>query len=163
MCYIDPPFFSNKNYEIIWGNGYERRSSEDRWRGEILTYIEWMEKRVKLIHLFERIIKCSTNEGDIVLDCFGGGGTTAAVAAKLNRKFIVGDVSPVAVRVISDRLSKITDTPEFDLLNVPRTKTEWLEMGGHTFAEKICGFMGWECNPKKSDDGGIDGWANKGA
>ena len=33
-------------------------------------------------------------------------------------------------------------------------------MNGHEFAEKICSFMGWECNEKKSNDGGIDGWAN---
>lgn len=31
---------------------------------------------------------------------------------------------------------------------------------GHDFADKICGFMGWLPNPKKSDDGGIDAWAN---
>lgn len=31
---------------------------------------------------------------------------------------------------------------------------------GHEFAEKVCEYMGWECNPKKSNDGGIDGWAN---
>ncbi len=113
--------------------------------------------------ILQRIIACSTNEGDVVLDCFGGGGTTAVVSAKLNRKFITGDVSPVAVRVISDRLKGITNCPEFNLLNVPRIATEWLEMGGHTFAQKICDFMGWECNPKKSGDGGIDGWANKGS
>ena len=110
--------------------------------------------------LLERIIQCSTNEGDVVLDCFGGG-TTAVVAAKLNRRFITGDVSPVAVRVISDRLNKTADAPKFEVLNVPLTKTEWLEMDGHIFAEKICEFMGWECNPKKSSDGGVDGWANK--
>ena len=32
-------------------------------------------------------------------------------------------------------------------------------MKGHEFADKICGFMGWIPNPKKSNDGGIDGWA----
>ena len=33
-------------------------------------------------------------------------------------------------------------------------------MGGHKFAERICDLMGWEVNPKKTNDGGIDGWAN---
>lgn len=51
---------------------------------------------------------------------------------------------------------------KFEVLNVPRTAAEWLEMDGHTFAEKICSFMGWKCSTKKSVDGGIDGWANKG-
>jgi len=31
---IDPPFFSNRNYEIIWGDEAETRSFEDRWEGE---------------------------------------------------------------------------------------------------------------------------------
>lgn len=39
--------------------------------------------------LIERIIKAHTNEGDIVLDFFGGTGTTAAVAHKLRRRYIV--------------------------------------------------------------------------
>ena len=288
MCYIDPPFFSNKNYEIIWGNGYERRSYEDRWKGGVKPYIVWMEERVKEIHrvlkptgsiflhcdwrashrlrimlddvfqsinfrneiicfgdlskrpperyfqietqtifwysisddfksikdkmrketqvhkdskhhykkyknniigydipkgdysestlekkekeglafkngkdnwrvikplkqdgeflirndkmknlwddlprmahlksekigyktqkpeaLLKRIIECSTTKGDMILDCFGGGGTTALVAARLGRKFITGDVSPVAVRVISKRLNDLDAPPHF--------------------------------------------------
>ena len=54
--------------------------------------------------LLERIIKCSTNEGDIVLDCFGGSGTTAAVAHKLGRRFITGDNSQEAINIIRRRL-----------------------------------------------------------
>ena len=63
MCYIDPPFFSNKNYEIIWGNGYELRSFGDRWKGGIKSYIVWMEERVKEIH---RVLK---DTGSIFLHC----------------------------------------------------------------------------------------------
>jgi len=54
--------------------------------------------------LLERIIQCSTKEGDIVLDCFGGSGTTAFVAKKLNRNFITGDISQQAVDIITKRL-----------------------------------------------------------
>ena len=63
MCYIDPPFFSNKNYEIIWGNGYELRSFKDRWKGGIKSYVVWMEERVKQIH---RVLKST---GSIFLHC----------------------------------------------------------------------------------------------
>ena len=49
-------------------------------------------------NLLKIIIESSSNKGDIVLDCFGGGGTTAKVCADLDRKFIIGDVSPVAIR-----------------------------------------------------------------
>ena len=38
--------------------------------------------------LLERITKASSNEGDLVLDCYCGSGTTAAVAEKLNRRWI---------------------------------------------------------------------------
>ena len=44
--YIDPPFFSQKNYEVIWGNGYELRSFGDRWKGGIEHYIGWMRDRL---------------------------------------------------------------------------------------------------------------------
>ena len=110
--------------------------------------------------LLKRIIECSTNKDGIILDCFGGGGTTASSAHQLNRSFITGDVSPVAIKIACKRLNALKNPPEFERLNFPKTKEEWLEMGGHEFAEKICEFMGWECNPKKSNDGGIDGWAN---
>jgi DNA modification methylase len=45
--------------------------------------------------LLERIIKISTNEDDIVLDFFSGSGTTAAVAEKLNRRWITCDIRVV--------------------------------------------------------------------
>ena len=54
--------------------------------------------------LLERIIKASSNEGDLVLDFFGGSGTTAKVARDLKRKFITGDISHEAVGVILTRL-----------------------------------------------------------
>ena len=43
---------------------------------------------------------------------------------------------------------------------MPRTRQEWLDMNGHEFAERVCSLNGWEVNPKKSNDKGIDGWAN---
>ncbi len=46
LIYADPPFFSNKQYEIIWGNGAEQKIYEDRWKGGINVYIEWMEPRI---------------------------------------------------------------------------------------------------------------------
>jgi DNA modification methylase len=56
--------------------------------------------------LLERIIKCATNEGDIVLDPFVGGGTTVAVADRLDRKWIGIDQSVQAVKVTELRLGK---------------------------------------------------------
>lgn len=56
--------------------------------------------------LLERIIKASSNEGDIVLDPMCGCGTAIAVAARLNRNFIGIDISPVACKVMKERLLK---------------------------------------------------------
>jgi DNA modification methylase len=268
LIYLDPPFVSNKNYEVIWGDAGEMRSFEDRWAGGIEHYIAWLKERVELMYqllkktgsfflhcdwhadayirveildkifgaknflsaidwcyediggkatnyfkrkkdtiffyqktkhknrvfnqqqkplsestikrygsyfdengqityqklkdvspgafaklkgipadlsevwldknkgqplgdwwtditairkgfseaigyptqkpeaLLERIIKCASNEGDMILDPFMGGGTTMAVAEKLNRHWIGIDQSPVAVKVTAQRLQK---------------------------------------------------------
>lgn len=46
LIYLDPPFFSNRHYEVIWGDEAEVRSFEDRWEGGIYHYVEWMKERV---------------------------------------------------------------------------------------------------------------------
>jgi DNA modification methylase len=57
--------------------------------------------------MLDRIIKASSKDGDVVADFFCGGGTTCAVAMKLNRRFIGCDSSRVAIAVTLDRLVKI--------------------------------------------------------
>src|SRR6266516_4783261 len=42
LIYLDPPFFSNRRYEVIWGDEAEMRSFRDRWRGGIPKYIAWV-------------------------------------------------------------------------------------------------------------------------
>jgi DNA modification methylase len=58
----------------------------------------------KPITLIERIIKASSNEGDLVADFFCGSGTTAAVAEKLGRKWITSDLGKFAVHTTRKRL-----------------------------------------------------------
>lgn len=305
LCYIDPPFFSNKNYEVVWGNGAELRSFGDRFSGGITHYAEWMRERITLIHkklkptgsiflhcdyhashrlrcvldeifgeqnfrneiiwhygqrmmpnvkqlnkkhdnilwysktknfyykeitepytleevrswrgtkwddvgeyylenggkgkprykryikdimeqgrviddvwnmrilgstdkerigyptqkpesLIERIITIATKENDIVLDCFGGGGTTAKVCADTNRRFITGDVSPVACRIMADRLTQWCPTAKYEIKNLPSTEAEFRSIDGHEFAELFCDIVGWKVNERKTGDGGID-------
>ncbi len=59
--------------------------------------------------LLERVIKASTNEGDLVLDCFIGSGTTAAVAQKLGRRWIGVDINKGAIQLTAKRLRKIIE------------------------------------------------------
>ncbi len=57
--------------------------------------------------LLERIIKASSNPGDLVFDCFMGSGTTQAVAMKLGRRFIGADINLGAVQTTTKRLLKV--------------------------------------------------------
>ena len=57
--------------------------------------------------ILRRVLHASSREGDWVLDFFAGSGTTGAVAAKLNRRFLLVDQNPEAFEVTRDRLAKI--------------------------------------------------------
>lgn len=80
----------------------------------------------KPIILLERIIKASSNENDIVADFFCGSGTTAAVAEKLNRKWIVSDLGKFAIHTTRKRLIQVQrslkdegkDFRAFEILNL---------------------------------------------
>jgi site-specific DNA-methyltransferase (adenine-specific) len=65
--------------------------------------------------ILRRIISASSKPGDTVLDFFGGSGTTAAVAAKLDRRFITIDQNPESIAVIKERLQKIG--AEFEMVS----------------------------------------------
>lgn len=309
LCYIDPPFFSNKNYEIIWGNGFEVASFGDRFSGGISHYIEWMKPRIELIHkklkntgsiflhcdwhashrlrcllddifgesnfrdevvwwysnkytgnkkdglvkqhdlifrysksniytfnilktpskhagritsttkrarignksvkvmkrhengklvhqtvgneknlgtvfeidfinsqanerlgyptqkpekLVQQLILCGSNKGDVILDCFAGGFTTAKIALDQGRKFICGDVSPVAIRMGTRRIIESHPNAIFRIKGLPGTIDWFQQVDGHVFAEMVCDLMGWDVNSTKSNDKGIDGWDGNG-
>ncbi|MFY7788495.1 MAG: DNA-methyltransferase, partial [Thermoflexibacteraceae bacterium] len=63
LVYIDPPFFSNRTYEVIWGDKGEVRSFEDRFAGGIDHYIAWLKERIQELH---RILKPT---GSIFVHC----------------------------------------------------------------------------------------------
>ncbi len=63
LIYLDPPFFSNRTYEVIWGDEAEVRSFEDRWEGGIQVYVNWMRDRVLEMH---RVLKPT---GSLFLHC----------------------------------------------------------------------------------------------
>ncbi len=68
--------------------------------------------------LLERIIKASSNEGDLVLDCFCGSGTTAATAEKLNRRWITCDLGRFAIHTARKRLLSIQGVRPFVVQNL---------------------------------------------
>ncbi|MDR2193758.1 MAG: site-specific DNA-methyltransferase [Treponema sp.] len=297
LIYLDPPFFSNRNYEVIWGDAGEVRSFQDRWSGGVDHYIAWLKERVTEMHrilkptgsmflhcdwhadayirvdildrifgannfkneiiwsyqrwtagksafqkthdsiffyskskkenkfnmlmeeysensqhkakrftkivegkivqnytddtireksmrdvwnisilnsqskerigyptqkpeaLLERIIKCASNEGDIVLDPFMGGGTTIAVADKLKRQWLGIDQSAMAVKVTELRLQK-----QADLFSAPYTvqlhKYDYDTLrykDAFQFESWIVQQFGGTPNAKQRGDMGLDG------
>jgi DNA modification methylase len=313
LIYLDPPFFSNRNYEVIWGDEGEVRSFQDRWAGGVDHYIAWLKERVIEMHrvlkdtgsiflhcdwhanayirvdildkifghgnfineiiwcytapanvfnrfpqkhdviyfysktkdylfstdaikipyheetiartnrgagntglkvkgdiekrhknrldkdgkvpedywtdifrvqgnskerigyptqkpmaLLERIIKCASNEGDLVLDPFMGGGTTIAVADKLNRKWIGIDQSVQAVKVTELRLHQQTDLftslyANSYTLQLHKYDYDALRnKDAHEFESWIIGQFGGTAQNRKGGDAGVDGTAADG-
>lgn len=62
--------------------------------------------------VLDRIIKASSNPGDIVFDCFMGSGTTQAVAMKLGRRFIGADINLGAIQTTTKRLLSVASELE---------------------------------------------------
>ena len=79
-------------------------------------YKNWDYATQKPEALLERIIKASSDEGMIVADFFGGSGVTAAVAQKLNRRFIHCDIGINSIQTTRDRLKELN--AEFDILEI---------------------------------------------
>ena len=80
---------------------------------------EWIDYPTqKPESLLERIIQASSNEGDLVLDCFAGSGTTAVVAEKLNRRWITADLGRFSIHTTRKRLLAIPDVRPFVVQNL---------------------------------------------
>jgi DNA modification methylase len=89
--------------------------------------------------LLERVIKASSNEGDLVADFFCGSGTTAAVAEKLGRKWIATDLGKFGIHTTRKRLIGVQrekkkaeqDFRAFEVLNLGRYERQaYLNVGG---------------------------------
>jgi len=304
LIYIDPPFFSNRHYEIIWGDEAEIRSFEDRWEGGITVYVNWMKERVMELHrvlkptgsmylhcdwhaghylkvmmdeifgynnfrneiawsykrytavsarfqrlhdvilfygksknatwnemredygaksgvadshykqdekgcwyrwqkrkgkkpykiylskgrrmgdvwelphinasakerlgyqtqkpevLLERIIKASSDEGDLVLDAFCGCGTALAVAQKFGRRWIGIDISPSAISLIKRRLNKIgVSESDIDIIGMPKKAEDLKKFKPHDFEYWVITEMHATPSGRKVGDMGIDGFS----
>lgn len=77
--------------------------------GDISLIRGWSAEKVgyqtqKPVALLERILRLSSNEGDLVLDCVAGSGTTAVAAERLGRRWIVADIGRFAVHTTRKRL-----------------------------------------------------------
>ncbi len=124
----------------------------------------------KPLALMERIIKASSNEGDLVLDAYCGCGTTVAAAQHLGRRWIGMDITFQAISVIMKRLQDICgkDVAEAVCLSgVPRDMESAIALAHKKDDRVRKEFEKWAVlaytmnraaiNDKKGADGGIDG------
>ena len=99
----------DKYKSLLFNKYYANVFVRDVWDCDVTKPIisgssEYLDyKTQKPIGLLERIIKASSNEGDLVCDFFGGSGTTAAVAERLGRRWITCDIGKPASLVMRKR------------------------------------------------------------
>lgn len=114
--------------------------------------------------LLERIIKASSNEGDVVLDAFCGCGTSIDAAEGLHRKWIGIDISPIAISLIKRRLKDAykTSLSKFEVRGVPEDEPSAIRL----WNENPFAFQDWwltefevfsTTEGTKGADKGIDG------
>ena len=121
--------------------------------------------------LLERIIRASSNEGDVVLDPFCGCGTAVAVAERLGRWWIGIDITHLAISLMKSRLHDTfgTQLSEYDVVGVPQDlesaralATESAHDGRYQFEYWALGLVDARPgnNRRKGADAGVDGYIN---
>ena len=109
---------------ISGGKEYRYYDDEPAYPGDVWDDVSHLQQKdpqrtgydtQKPVKLLERIISCSTQEGDLVCDLFCGSGTTAVAAAKLNRRFLCVDQSALAIAVAGKRLAQTTTGKPMDV------------------------------------------------
>jgi len=135
-------------YKVYYNkNGTERRVHLDKSKGRPLTdtwtdivgfqtinntgeYLYYPTQKPEL--MLERIIKASSNEGDLIADFFCGSGTTLAVAEKLGRKWIGSDLGRFSIHTTRKRMIGVQrelkkagkDFRAFEILNIGKYERE---------------------------------------
>lgn len=84
--------------------------------------------------LLTRIISASSNEGDLVADFFCGSGTTGAVAEKLQRRWIMADLSRYAIHVTRKRMLAVDQCKPFAVQNLGKYERQYWQ--GITFSKR---------------------------
>jgi DNA modification methylase len=117
----------------------------------------------KPLALLDRIIKASSNEGDVVFDPFCGCGT-AVYAAHLNNRYWVGcDIAILSIRIVRDVLLKrygLAEDEHYRVAGVPMSvegARELFEHDKRQFQHWVVELAGGFCNKRQSGDEGVDG------
>ncbi len=126
--------YSNASRELVESRGGvsidDRERDLDRgahmpdWWSDINSLQTWSPERTgypkqKPLKLLERIIRSSSDEGDVVMDPFCGCGTTMLAAERLGRSWIGIDVEPMALKVLHDRFRQVELDVGFEVVGLP--------------------------------------------
>ena len=172
--FYDKPFFTEQVDEE--GRYFADVYVRDIW-DDVKPIINVSNERIgyptqKPLALLERIIKASSNPGDLVLDPFCGCGTAADAAAMLGRKYLGIDISGIAVRVMQQRLGSRGEAVSPVVYGLEWTDFEWQEFeeralmsrddaedgtpGWEWAEDKVAALLNAVPNEVKVGDGGID-------
>jgi len=154
------------------------RPRDDVWADSGVVQINPMARErlgyptQKPVALLERIIRASSNEGDVVLDPFCGCGTAVVAAQKLNRRWIGIDITYLAVALIKHRLrdtfgekvmenGSVRPAVDYDVVGEPVALSDaevLAEQDPYQFQWWALGLLGARpVEQKKGKDKGIDG------
>lgn len=103
-------WFPNENGKLcgdVWNFSSERHKT--KVNGKIQ---KTMHVTPKPLDMIERMVIASSNEGDLVLDCFMGSGTTAIASLKHKRRFIGNDKDETFVRYTKKRIKQLYKTAQ---------------------------------------------------
>lgn len=112
----------------------------------------------KPLELLERIIKASSNPGDIVLDPFCGCGTTVAASQKLGRKWIGIDITHLAIALQRYRLQEMFPGTDFEVIGEPLS----VQSARHLAEEDRFQFEWWALSLVKARPSGGQAGSRKG-
>ncbi len=110
----------------IYADERDGKKKQDIWEYKDAQYPSYpTEKNLEMI---KTIILASSNENDLVLDCFCGSGTTLEAANKLGRRWIGIDESVEAVKIAEKRLSEMekdlfSANSDYKILKTDKTNT----------------------------------------
>ena len=167
IIYNDNKFAESGIDENQYANVYYSRADQppvgDVWNVPILNPMakERMGYRTqKPVALYERMIKASSNEGDIVLDPFCGCGTTIDAALKNRRRAIGIDILPFALRLINERRLGVPLPVEGIPVSFETAQLlAEIDKKGVKFQDWAISLVdGLASNPEKTGDEGIDGF-----
>lgn len=149
-----------KRFKVYYNaDGTERRAYIDLSKGRPITdtwsdiigfqtinntgeYLDYPTQKPEA--LLERIIKASSNAGDLVVDFFCGSGTTAAVAEKFGRRWITSDLGRYAIHTTRKRMLEIENCKPFEILNIGKYERQYwqtIHFGNKTAEQTLAEYI----------------------